>query len=240
MSFVTGWGSISGRCPRVKPVRRGLLNTGEFLVCGGLRNERPGFFALGRIFHGIRRNGGRAGSFPGLGNLEGGSMSEPITSAQAFWMWVTLGSTVAGCVFGQIVSQRMLLRYQDREQKKLLAYLKARRAGEMPLLQPAKADVDHVAELGEKRRPFFVNFFAEMGVFFREFLFELKLMVQEAFLIIKLLVQKLLLKSVVNNDAEKGAGDKANNADVGTFEKGLNAHEADASRAKLGVQGGTR
>ncbi len=165
-------------------------------------------------------------------------MSDQITTAQAIGMGFTLAATLGGCVFGQIISQRMLLRYQDKEQKKLLSYLKARRTGEMPLLEPAEASVDHVAELGEKRRPFFVNFFAEQGLFFREFFFELKLIVQEALLISKLLVQKLLLKGVVNNDAEKGAGDKADNADVGTREKGLNAHADNVSRGKSGVQEG--
>ena len=164
-------------------------------------------------------------------------MSDQITPAQAIGICSTLAATLGGCVFGQIISQRMLLRYQDKELKKLLAYLKARRTGEMPLLEPAEASVDHVAELGEKRRPVFVNFFAEQGVFFREFLFELKLMVQEALLISKLLVEKLLLKGVVNNDAKKGASDKADNADVGTRENGLNAHGGNGSRGKSSAQG---
>lgn len=179
-------------------------------------------------------------------------MSDQITTAQAIGICSTLAATLGGCVFGQIISQRMLLRYQDAEQKKILAEfakgrermlaeLKARRTGETPLLEPTEASVDHVAELGEKSRPFFVNFFAEQGLFFREFLFELKLMVQELLLISKLLVQKLLLKGVVNNDAEKGAGEKADNADVGTREKGLNAHGGNGSvlaSEKQALEGG--
>ena len=154
-------------------------------------------------------------------------MSDQITTAQAIGIFSTLAATLGGCVFGQMISQRMLLRYQDAEQKKILADIKALRTGENPLLEPAEASVDHVAELGEKRRPVVANFFAEMGIFFREFFFESKLLLQELF-----------LKAISNNATQKGAKDGADNGAANTCKKGLNAHADNMSRGKSGAQEG--
>ena len=70
MPSVTGWGSISGRFLRPRRGWLGRSGSEAFLAHGGLRNERAGFFAPRRLFHRVRRDGGRAGSFFGLADLE--------------------------------------------------------------------------------------------------------------------------------------------------------------------------
>ena len=74
MPSVTGLGITSGLLARARRRWRGARSSGAFLQAGGLRNERCRFFALGRLFHRVRRDGGRAGSFCCVGDLEGGAM----------------------------------------------------------------------------------------------------------------------------------------------------------------------
>lgn len=130
-----------------------------------------------------------------------------LSNAQVFMLCCMLGALLIGAPLGQLIGSRMAIRLFSEEL--------------------ARARVEHISELGEKRGPFFVNLCAKSGVFLREFFLEFKLLAQELF-----------LKSVSDNGVQKSAENHANNGAADACEKGFNGHAGDASRAKLAEQGG--
>lgn len=91
MPSVTGLGITSGLLARARRRWRGARSSAAFLQAGGLRNERGRFFALRRLFHRVRRDGGRAGSFCCVGDLAGGAMKSGFFF-RSEGMWLTWAS----------------------------------------------------------------------------------------------------------------------------------------------------